>query len=516
MDLFGTAGIRGSATERVTPELALAVGRAVAAEIREDAEGDGDGSSAGDERPAEIVLARDGRVTGPALASAMESGLASGGVRVLRAGRLPTPALAHASRGRYGVMLTASHNPPTDNGIKLFRDGSEFDRDAERAVEERVAGEEPPAAWDAWTETERVDPLAGYLADVRAYAERFGAPLDGLRVAVDCGNGMAGPATPTVLRELGAAVVTLNGNVDGHFPGRGSKPTPETLRDLRAFVADANEGVAEPGRPSANGEGDGTDGDAEGFAFGIGHDGDADRIVIVDADGEVVHEDTVLAMLAERYTRESDAADPVVVTTPNASGRIDERVREAGGRVERVRLGALHEGIAAVREDATEAGALGEAGAVGEAGTAGEVGTDTRVVFAAEPWKHIHVAHGEWIDGVASAAVIARLVADEGLDGLREPITERPYRKVSVGCPDDVKADAMERLETALPAAFPDATVNTDHGVRLEFPDASWTLVRPSGTEPYVRVYAESDGVDDLIADVEDVVAEAVSAADDA
>ena len=483
MDLFGTAGIRGSAETRVTPELALAVGRAVAAEVREAAERDG---------PAEVVVARDGRVTGPAIAAAMESGLASGGVRVLRAGRLPTPALAHASRGRYGVMLTASHNPPTDNGIKLFRDGSEFDREAERAVEERVAAEESPAAWDEWTEAERVDTLGGYLDAVRAYAAGFGDDLEGLRVAVDCGNGMSAPATPAVLRELGAEVVTLNGNVDGHFPGRGSKPTPETLRDLRAFVADANEGVERPGRPGA---GDESGGDAEGFAFGIGHDGDSDRIVIVDADGEVVHEDTVLALLAERYTRESDAADPVVVTTPNASGRIDERVREAGGRVERVRLGALHEGIAAVRADAA-------------------AGDDTRVVFAAEPWKHIHVGFGEWIDGVASAAVIARLVAESGLDALREPIAERPYRKVSVDCPDGAKADAMDRLETALPDAFPDAAVDTDHGVRLEFPDASWTLVRPSGTEPYVRVYAESDEVDELVADVEAVVEDAVAAAE--
>ncbi|WP_435099171.1 phosphomannomutase [Halorubrum sp. N11] len=481
MDLFGTAGIRGSAETRVTPELALAVGRAVAAEVREAAEGDA---------TPEVVLARDGRVTGPAIAAAMEAGLASGGVRVLRSGRLPTPALAHASQGRYGVMLTASHNPPTDNGIKLFRDGSEFDREAERAVEERVASEEPPTAWDEWTETERVDTLGGYLDAVRAYAEGFGDDLDGLRIAVDCGNGMSAPATPSVLRELGAEVVTLNGNIDGHFPGRGSKPTPETLRDLRAFIANANEGVADPGLPD-------TDGDAEGFAFGIGHDGDSDRIVIVDDDGEVVHEDTVLALLAERYTRESDADDPVVVTTPNASGRIDERVREAGGRVERVRLGALHEGIAAVRAESAP-------------------GDDTRVVFAAEPWKHIHVGFGEWIDGVASAAVIARLVAESGLDALREPITERPYRKVSVDCPDDAKAGAMDRLATTLPEAFPDATVDTDHGVRLEFADASWTLVRPSGTEPYVRVYAESDAVDDLVASVEAVVEDAVGATADA
>jgi len=498
MGLFGTAGIRGHVEERVTPELALAVGRAVAAEIRER-----NGGNEGTEAPAgsnegrapEVVLARDGRVTGPAIAAAMESGLASGGAKVLRAGQLPTPGLAHASRGRYGVMLTASHNPPSDNGIKLFRDGVEFDRELERAVETRVGDEELSADWDAWTTTERIDPLGSYLDAVEAYARGFGGhddqsgsddsgDLDGLRIAVDCGNGMAGPTTPTVLRELGASVVTLNGNVDGHFPGRGSKPTPESLRDLRAFVADANEGVAEPGRP-------GSDGDAEGFAFGIGHDGDADRLVLIDPAGDVVHEDTVLAILAERYVRRSEADDPVVVTTPNASGRIDERMRAAGGRVERVRLGALHEGIASVEADG-----------------------DT-VAFAAEPWKHVHVPFGGWIDGVCSAAVLARLVAADGLDALREPITERPYRKVSVDCPDERKSAVMDDIAERLPEAFPDATVNTDHGVRLEFADASWTLVRPSGTEPYVRVYAESDAVDELVERVETVVGSAVAAASD-
>jgi phosphomannomutase len=198
----------------------------------------------------------------------------------------------------------------------------------------------------------------------------------------------------------------------------------------------------------------------------------------------VIHEDTVLAMYAAEYVRSTSAADPVVVTTPNASARIDERVTAFGGRVERVRLGALHEGIAAARK----------------------AGGD--VVFAAEPWKHIHPAFGGWIDGVCSAAVLCRLVAedDEGLDGLREPITERPYRKVSVPCPDGSKRAAMATLETSLPEAFPEGEVDTEHGVRLEFPDASWLLVRPSGTEPYVRLYAESDDIDALVEEARAVV----------
>jgi len=277
---------------------------------------------------------------------------------------------------------------------------------------------------------------------------------------------MASLATPQVLTELGADVRALNASVDGHFSARPSKPTPETITDLRSFVADG---------PAT---------------FGIAHDGDADRIVIVDAAGDVVHEDTVLAIVAAHYTRASDAADPVVVTTPNASGRIDERVDAAGGRVERVRLGALHEGIASVRK----------------AGTA-----ETAVVFAAEPWKHIHTQFGGWIDGVASAAVIARLVAADGLSALREPVSERPYRKVSVTCPDDQKETAMDELATTLPAAFPAASVDTEHGVRLELTAGEWTLVRPSGTEPYIRIYAESETVDELVERVQAEVEAAIA-----
>ncbi len=453
MDLFGTAGIRGPVTT-VTPELALSVGQAVAERIREQ-----------EDEPTEVVLARDGRETGEALGSACEAGLASGGVDVRRLGQLPTPALAFASQGRYGVMLTASHNPPEDNGIKLFVDGVEYDRDAELDIERRVSDGTSQAEWDDWGITERRETLPGYRAAVCSYASQFGDSLNGLEVAVDCGGGMASLATPQVLTELGAEVQALNASVDGHFSARPSKPTPETITDLRAFVADGS------------------------AAFGIAHDGDADRIVIVDSDGDVVHEDTVLAIVAEQYTRASDAADPVVVTTPNASGRIDERVAAAGGRVERVRLGALHEGIGAVRKAGDE---------------------ETDIVFAAEPWKHIHTGFGGWIDGVASAAVIARLVAETGLGSLREPVSERPYRKESVPCPDERKETAMDTLGQTLPSEFPDAAVDTEHGVRLELDAGEWALVRPSGTEPYIRIYAESETVDALVSRVRDEVEAAI------
>ena len=448
MELFGTAGIRGGVDEQVTPELALSVGRAAGQ----------DGS--------EFVVGHDGRVTSPALADAVSSGLESAGVQVVRAGQVPTPALAYASQGRRGVMVTASHNPPTDNGLKLFIDGREYTDEAEAAIERRVESGVTPTPWDAWGDGTSESVLPAYRTAIVDYASGFGTDPDRHTVAVDCGNGMAGVATPQVLRELGADVVATEANVDGHFPARGSKPTPETLGAFSRFVADS------------------------GADLGFAHDGDADRIVVLDGDGDVVHEDTVLAMLAEQYTDASAVKDPVVVTTPNASGRIDERVKAAGGRVERVRLGALHEGIARERRDTSD---------------------DTEVVFAAEPWKHIHPAFGGWIDGVASAAVLTRLVAAEGLAQRRGAITERPYRKVSVGCPDSRKPAVMTALEAELPDTFPESSVATDHGVRLTFPDDAWVLVRPSGTEPYVRIYAESDEVDELVEGVQSVVESVVS-----
>jgi len=466
---FGTAGIRGAVGETVTAELALAVGRAVGREAET------------------VVVGRDGRLTGSGLADAVAAGVQSAGADAVAVGEVPTPALAFASRGRHGIQVTASHNPPEDNGLKLFVDGTEYDREKEERIEAAIEADDA-ADWEAWGERRPLDALPDYRDAIAAFASGHGAEPSDLSVLVDCGNGMAGVATPHVLTTLGADVTALGANVDGRFPERPSKPTGETLGIARETLREAS-GTGDP------------------FDFAVAHDGDADRTVILDSEGEVVHEDTVLAILAEHYVRRAagesegtaganapdesapDAVreraleEPVVVTTPNASARIDERVEAAGGRVERVRLGALHEGVAA-HDD---------------------------VVFAAEPWKHLHTAFGGWIDGVCSAALLARLVAGAGgLDALREPVTERPYRKVNVDCPDSEKGPAMSRLRSGASEAFPDADIDTEYGVRLDFADGSWALIRPSGTEPYLRVYVESEAIDELVERASDFAADAV------
>lgn len=447
MITFGTAGIRGP-VKAITPELVASIGRAAAAE------------------GTEFVVARDGRETGDALVEAVSAGLASGGADVVRLGTIPTPALAFASRGRHGIMITASHNPPADNGVKLFADGREFDLDTEARIEDRLADGTEPVAWDTWGRLGATSTLRAYEHALSAYLDTIQTSSDtSVSIVVDAGTGTAGLVAPTVLRRLGASVRTLNGSADGAFPARPSKPTTETIGTLRRFVANGPADI--------------------GFAF----DGDADRLVLVDERGDVVHEDTVLAILAESYVRRAETPDPVVVTTPNASNRIDERVEAVGGRIVRTPLGQLQDGIARIYREAEE---------------------ETDVVFAAEPWKHIHPSFGSWIDGILSAGVLTVLIEQTGLRELRDPIDELPYRKRSIECPDPVKARAMEDIETSLPDAFPEGKIDTAAGMRISFGSREWVLVRPSGTEPKIRIYVESSRADALADEVETYVRAAI------
>jgi len=377
-------------------------------------------------------------------------------------------------------MLTASHNPPTDNGIKLFADGVEYDGDAEREIDDRVASERSRLArWDEWGESERLAVLDRYLDAVEDYIrERFGnrtpnpedappdEPLAGLRIAVDCGNGVGALATPQVLERLGADIVAINASVDGHFPGRESKPTPETLSEFTAFLDDGS------------------------FDLGLAHDGDADRLVVLGPDGSVIHEDTVLAVVAARYTADSDADDPVVVTTPNASARIDERVRAAGGRVERVRLGSLHEGIARERSRG---------------------GEDTPS-SSSPPNPGTHPHRLRRLDrrrgqcrGRRGARRRRRRYRSTPGPRYRTPLPKGQHRVPGRG---QSRRDDRPRDRAPRGVSGGDGR----HGLRRP-PRVRGRVVAARSTErngPYVRLYAESDSVDALVDDARSVIETAV------
>lgn len=400
-----------------------------------------------------FVVGRDARTTGQALADALSAGLQRAGATVERIGVVPTPTVAWASQGRRAIVVTASHNPPDHNGLKCFVDGREYDRPAERRIERRL--DEPPDGVDPleYGSAHRRSVLEAYRDRLVEYARERVGPIEDLGVAVDCGTGTAGLVVPQVLDRLGADVLAVDANLDGTFPARQSRPTAESLERTRALIAERDH-----------------------LDCGVAHDGDTDRTVLIDGAGAIVPADTVLAILAAHYL---DGDGSVVVTTPNTSDRIDARARECGGRVERAPLGTLQSGL------------------------------DANVAFAGEPWKHVHPPLGPWIDGVASAAVLCGLIDRDGLTALRDPIDERPTREVSIDCPEDRKPAAMERVTDRLPATIDHEAVDLTYGVRLDLP-AGWVMVRPSGTEPVLRVYLEHPDADALLDRVREVVTDAV------
>ncbi len=416
--MFGTSGIRGTVGTDVTASLALSVGRAVASE--------------GYDR---VVVGRDPRDSGQVLVDAVAAGLRECGADVIEVGVEATPTIARAV-GTYdadaGVAVTASHNPPTDNGLKLWTpSGQAFGTDQREAIERRLADESADLRpWDELgTRRKRVDAAEHHAA---AIAETVSID-DPPRVVVDIGNG-AGGLTASLLAEAGCHVETLNGQPDGAFPGRPSEPNRETLSTLMALLESTDATV------------------------GIAHDGDADRMVAVDDTGSFVPKDVLLALFAREAASEGDRiAAPV-----DTSLAVDDAVAEVGASVTRTRVGDVY-----VAERATE----------------------PDVVFGGEP-------SGAWIwpeetlcpDAPLAACKLVELVADRGpLSALVDTVETYPIDRTSIEVQD--KPGVMERVEDRVRSEY--AEIETIDGVRVDSGDG-WFLIRASGTESVVRVTAEA------------------------
>ena len=432
--MFGTSGIRGPVGDAVTADLALSIGRAVATDGAET-----------------VVLGRDARESGGFLCDAVAAGCRECGADVIDLGMAATPTVARSIArldADAGIVVTASHNPPEDNGLKLWTpSGQAFDTDRRN----RIAGivEDDAYTFAAWDEsgTRRSDDRAT-AAHTAAVVEAIetDAPIDELSAVVDIGNGV-GSVTAAALGELGVDVTTLNAQPDGSFPGRPSEPTAETLTTLCRQVEHS---------------------DAD---LGIAHDGDADRMVAVDETGTFVPKDVLLALFARRAV--ARAGGGVVAAPVDTSRCVDDAIDSLGGRVTRTKVGDVFVAEAATREE---------------------------VVFGGEP-------SGAWIwpdetlcpDGSLAAAKLTTLVAAEGsLAEQVASVTTYPIQRRSIEVDD--KTAVMERVAEKLRDAYDDVT--TIDGVRVSTADG-WVLVRPSGTQPLIRITAEAeteDVVDDLIA----------------
>ncbi|MFP4001855.1 MAG: phosphoglucosamine mutase [Thermoplasmata archaeon] len=272
--LFGSSGIRGGVNEKITPDLIRKIGVAIS--------GDRD----------EIIVGRDSRPTGDMLFSALVAGITSTGAEVKDAGLVPTPTLAHSTQHfDCGVMITASHNPARDNGIKLWNpDGSSFDTQQMKGTEDIM---DSPASLPSWEDVGKGGPYQGAIKEHMTEILKLVDETTDLKVIVDCANGAGSVITPYLLKEMGCHVVTLNAQPDGTFPAHASEPVEENLSELQKLVENS---------------------DAD---LGIAHDGDADRVVAFDRTGRYLGGDELLALFSDMYSES-------VVVPVNSSMVIDE------------------------------------------------------------------------------------------------------------------------------------------------------------------------------------------------
>ncbi len=307
--IFGTDGVRGTANiEPVTAETALKLGRAAAHVFKNiEARSRGRGRH-------KIVLGKDTRLSGYMLENALSSGILSMGVDVLFIGPLPTPGVAYVTRSLRadaGIVITASHNPYADNGVKFFRaDGYKLDEKIEHQIEDLVFSGEieniRPTADDIGKAVRIEDALGRYIEHAKASFPR-GMTLEGLRIVVDCAHGAAYKSTPCVLRELGAEIIVYGNQPDGMNINKdcGSMHPALMCRKIWEHRADA----------------------------GIAHDGDADRVLLSDESGNLVDGDDMLAIAGQDLLAQGCLAHKTVVGTVMSNAGLGAALAAAGGRL---------------------------------------------------------------------------------------------------------------------------------------------------------------------------------------
>lgn len=421
--LFGTNGVRGVVNKDMTIDLASRLGYAIGTYL-------GHGKK--------VVIGTDTRTSGEMLKGAASAGVLSTGVDMVDLGVLPTPALQYAVRGRcdFGIVITASHNPPRYNGIKCIApDGTELQREEEEKIEGLYfKGKFREARWDSvGTHSHDGSAIRKYIEGVISRVD-----IDAIRkrhptVVIDCGNGAASVVAPYLLEALGCKVIALNANPQGTFPGRDSEPSESNLGMLIAMMR--------------TGQAD----------LGIAYDGDADRAVFVDEKGRYHMGDRTLALAARFVTKKKKG---IVVTPVSSTMALEDVVVENGSRVVYTPVGAPIVARTMIK---------------------------LKAIFGGEEnGGLLFPEHQICRDGSMASAYLLEILAKKGK--ISKLIDELPIYynyKTKFECPDKLKEKVIAEIMSKAKGR-----IDGMDGLKL-WTDDGWVLVRPSGTEAIFRVFAE-------------------------
>lgn len=409
-----------------------------------------------------VLVGRDGRDTSGPISLMVRSSLAYAGIDCADAGLVPTPCLQLAVRElgyAAGIMATASHNPPEYGGIKLvMADGIEASRGDEAAIE-RIHAARPWSASPPWgTESAEIRAREAYRAGISASVDVRAIAAAGLRIVLDIGNGAQATVAESVLSGMCDGVTCINAEVDAAFAGRGPEPRPDNLSGLSAAVRDS------------------------GADIGVAFDGDGDRSMVCDERGRVLSGDVSALLLADYLLSRSAGSE--IVTPINSGDAIEEVAARTGSRVVRTGVGSV-----TVSREMARRGAL--------------AGFEENGGFMYGP--HLPVRDGCMTAALAlESLALSRRPLSAAVAALPESFTA----KASVRCPAGAAGRALESVARAHPGA------DTRDGVKVRLGPRRWAMARQSGTEPIIRIYAESDsaaGLEALLAEYSREVADALA-----
>ena len=394
-----------------------------------------------------ILVGYDGRDSSPIIAKIVCAALNYAGINCKNAGLVPTPALEFATKslGYNGaIMITASHNPPEYNGIKpAASDGVEISREDELIIEDIYFEKKWIQNTAGWGKTEKDDSvIRTYLDGVKSQVDSNRIKSKRFKVALDLGNGAQVVTAPKLCEELGCEVFLVNEKIDGTFPGRGSEPTPENLQKLSDVVKKS------------------------GVTLGVAFDGDGDRSIFCDNNGKILTGDKSALLLCKFILEKNPKSK--IITCLNSGSNIESIAKESDSQVIRTRVGSVEVSRKMIPIN-------------------GLIGFEENGGFMYGP-------HNQVRDGAMTLALVLDLLS-KSEKTLSELVSELPS---SFTTKDKIKCskDEAQKIILALKEENPDA--DTTDGIKIIFDTKNWLMVRPSGTEPIIRIYAEGDSQENL------------------